>query len=151
MLRGFPTHVDFYAVRMDRLLEADIPLVFTGEADAVESLNGVLVKVIHELPVRALPKDLPHEITVDILSLRTFEDQIFVKDIPLPEGVEARMESDQVVVLVEAPRTEEELTAMEQPAGISLENIEVVGKKEKEEAGEEEGVGDIKEEEKNKS
>src|SRR3989338_8805127 len=115
---------------MDRELEADIPLVFVAEA--VTSLGGVLVKVIHELPIRALPKDLPHEIEVDISSLRTFENQIFVKDISLPGGVELRMEPDQVIVLVEAPRSEEELAAMEQPAEVSLENIELAGKKEKE-------------------
>jgi len=123
---------------MDRELEADIPLVFVGEAEAVTSLGGVLVKVIHELPIRALPKDLPHEIEVDISSLRTFENQIFVKDISLPGGVELRMEPDQVIVLVEAPRSEEELAAMEQPAEVSLENIELAGKKEKEEKTESE-------------
>lgn len=133
VLRGGPMHVDFYAVRMDRELEADIPLVFTGEAEAVKSLGGVLVKVIHELPIRALPKDLPHEISIDISALRSFEDQIFVKDIVLPEGVEVRVEPDQVIVLIEAPRTKEELAAMEQPAEVSLENIEIAGKKEKEE------------------
>ena len=136
ILRGNPLHADFYAVRMDRVLEADIPLVFTGEADAVKTLNGVLVKVIHELPIQALPKDLPHEISVDISALRTFEDQIFVRDIPLPEGVELRVEPDQVVALVEAPRTEEELAALEQPAEVSLENIELAGEKEKEAATE---------------
>lgn len=133
VLRGVATHVDFYAVRLDRPIEADIPLVFVGEADAIKSLNGVLVKVVHELPIRALPKDLPHEIAVDISSLRTLEDQILVKDVVLPAGVETRMEADQVLVLVEAPRTEEELAAMEQPAEVSLEGIEVAGKKEKEE------------------
>lgn len=131
-LRGAPLHVDFYAVRMDRELEADIPLVFNGEAEAVKLLGGILVKVIHELPIRALPEDLPHEITVDISALRTFEDQITVKDIPLPKGVELRVEPDQVIVLVEAPRSEAELAALEQPAEVSLETIEITGKKEKE-------------------
>ena len=138
VLRDIPVHVDFYAVRMDRELEADIPLVFTGEAEAVKSLGGILVKVIHELPIRALPKDLPHEIEVDISALRTFEDQIFVKDILLSQGVELRVEPDQVIVLVEPPRSEEELAAMEQPAEVSLENIELAGKKEKEEESDEE-------------
>src|SRR3989338_5006035 len=114
---------------MDHELEADIPLVFSGEAEAVKSLNGVLVKVIHELPIRALPKDLPHEITVDISSLRTFENQILVKDLALPPGVEMRIELEQMIAFVEAPRTEEELAAMEQPAEVSLEHIEVAGKK----------------------
>src|SRR3989338_2745336 len=132
VLRDVPIHVDFYAGRMDHELEADIPLVFIGEAEAVKSLGGVLVKVIHELPIRALPKNLPHEITVDITALRTFEDQIFVKDVPLTAGVGLRIEPDQVIVLVEAPRSEEEIAAMEQPAEVSLENIELAGKKEKE-------------------
>lgn len=142
VLRGMPVHVDFYAVRLDRPLEADIPLVFNGEADAVKSLNGVLVKVIHELPIRALPKDLPHEITIDISFLRTFEDQILVKDIALPSGVETRLEPDQTIAFVEAPRTEEELAAMEQPAEVSLEGIEVIGKKEKEEKETEKAEGE---------
>lgn len=146
VLRGNPIHVDFYAVRMDHELEADIPLVFVGEAEAVTVLGGVLVKVIHELPIRALPKNLPHEIEVDISPLRTFENQIFVKDISLPEGVELRVEPDQVIALVEAPRSEEELAAMEQPAEVSLENIEVAGKKEKPEEGEEEAESTKKEE-----
>ncbi|TSC71851.1 MAG: large subunit ribosomal protein L25 [Parcubacteria group bacterium Gr01-1014_70] len=145
VLRGVPTHIDFYAVRMDRELDADVPLVFTGEADAVKSLNGVLVKVLHKLSIRALPKDLPHEIVVDISPLVTLGDQIFVKNIQMPNGVDARMEPDQVVVLVEAPRSEEELAAMEQPAEVSLENIEIAGKKEKEVETEEGEAGSVEE------
>lgn len=140
VLRGVPIHVDLYAVRMDRPIEANIPLVFVGESEAVKALGGVLVKVAHELAVRALPKDLPHEIPVDLTLLHILGDQIFVKDIALPVGAEALVEPEQVLVLVEAPRTEEELAAMEQPAEVSLENIEVAGKKEKEEKEQEEGV-----------
>lgn len=140
VLQGTPIHVDFYAVRMDRPIEADIPLVFSGETDAVKTLGGVLVKVAHVLSIRALPKDLPHEIEVDISPLRTFEDQILVKNIALPSGVEALIDGEQVVVFVEAPRTEEELAALEQQAEVSLESIEVAGKKEKEEKGESEKI-----------
>ncbi len=145
VLKGVTEHVDFYAVRMDRPIEASVPLVFTGEAEAVKALGGVLVKVVHELEIRALPKDLPHEIEIDIASLRTFDDQLFVRNVAFPKGVEALAELEQVIALVEPPRTEEELQAMEQPAEVSLEGIEVAGKKEKEEEraeGEEpEGAG----------
>jgi large subunit ribosomal protein L25 len=131
VLSGAPMHVDFYAVRMDRPIEADIPLVFTGEADAVRTLGGVLVKAIHSFDIRALPKDLPHEIEINISSLKTFDDQLFIKDITLPEGVEVLSDIEQVVTFVEPPRTEKELEEMEQPAEVSLENIEVAGEKEK--------------------
>ena len=144
VLQGTPIHADFYAVRMDRPIEAHIPLVFTGEAEAVKALGGVLVKVVHELEIRALPKDLPHEIEVDITPLRAFEDQIFVKDITLPPGVEVLVDAEQAVALVEAPRTEEELAAMEQPAEVSLESIEIAGKKEKEEKEEDEDKEAVK-------
>lgn len=143
VLKNTPMHVDFYAVRMDRPLEAHIPITFTGESDAVKSLGGILVKVVHTLEIRALPQNLPHEISIDITRLQVFDDQLFVKDITLPEGVEALADPEQVLVLVEAPRTEEELAAMEQSSEVSLENIEITGKKEKEKEPESEIESEI--------
>lgn len=139
VLRGYPLHVDFYAVRMDKPIEARVPIKFVGEAEAVKALGGVLIKVLHELEIEALPKDLPHEIEVDISSLRTFEDKISVADIKLSQGVTMLAEQEAAVVLVEAPRSEEELAAMEQPAEVSLDTIEIAGKKEK---AEEDSEGD---------
>ncbi|MEK7173452.1 MAG: 50S ribosomal protein L25 [Patescibacteria group bacterium] len=144
VLRGNPIHADFYAVRMDHPIEANIPLEFTGEADAIKALGGILVKVAHELEIRALPKDLPHVIQVDITPLHTLGDQIFVKDIAVPDGVEVLADGEQVVVLVEAPRTAEELAAIEQPAEVSLESIEIAGKKPKEESDEGENAENSK-------
>lgn len=135
-ISGKPTHVDFYAVRMDKPIEATVPLVFEGEAEAVKALGGVLVKVLHELKMEVLPKDLPHEIVIDISVLRTFEDQVLVKHITLPTSAHVLVEGDQVVALVEPPRTQEELDAESAP--ISLDSIEVAGKKEKEEESSEE-------------
>lgn len=147
VLKNTPMHVDFYAVRMDRPLEAHIPITFIGESDAVKSLGGILVKVAHTLEIRALPQNLPHEISIDITPLQAFDDQLFVKDITLPEGVKALADPEQVLVLVEAPRTEEELAAMGQPSEVSLENIEVTGKKEKEKEPESEEVVDAQKKE----
>ena len=125
-----PIHVDFYAVRMDKPIEATVVLSFVGESEAVRALGGVLVRVIQEVEVRALPKDLPHEIEVSIKSLHTFGTQILIKDVLAPTGVEILVGDDQVVALVEAPRTEEELAALDEaPTDTSIENIEVAGKK----------------------
>lgn len=125
-----PIHVDFYVFDKDVKQEVEVPLEFTGEAPAVKSLGGILVKVLHEITVEALPKDLPHEITVDITSLATFEDQIKVSQLVPPHGVTFITEADEVVALVEEPREEE--PEEEAPTDISSVEIEKKGKKEEE-------------------
>lgn len=135
-LTGVPAHIDFYAVRMDRPIEADVMLEFTGESEAEKALGGILVKVMHEVRVRALPKDLPPELPVDISRLKAFEDRIFARDILLPEEVELLTDQESVIALVEPPRSEAEIEALQQaPAAVDLVGIEVAGKKEKEEEG----------------
>ncbi len=106
-----PIHADFYAVRMDKPIEAKVPLAFIGESPAVEGEGGILVKVVHELEVRALPKDLPHEIPVDLTLLEKIGNKIHVKDLTLPAGVSAHAPLEEVLALIEPPRVEEEAAA----------------------------------------
>ena len=120
-------HVDFYEVRMDKPITAEVPLVFEGEAPAVKNLEGVLVKNITEIEVEALPANLPHEIKVDISSLNTFEDLIHVKDLKIPDGVKVLVNSDEIVALVSPPRSEEELKSLEEKVEEKIEEVAKVG------------------------
>lgn len=133
---GEPIHVDFYVLEKGKKVQTHVPLEFTGEAPAVKSLGGTLMKVLHELEIEAMPKDLPHEIVIDISSLATFDSQIHVKDIALPAGVVAITDADETVALVAEPKEEEE-TPVEQ---IDMDSIEVE-KKGKEETPDE-GAGE---------
>lgn len=112
-ITGTPLHADFLAVRMDKEIRTKVPLEFTGEAPAVKNEGGVLVKVMHEVEISALPKDLPHNIPVDLMKLERVSDRILIGDIRAPQGVKVIAEDDDVIVLVEAPRSEEELKALE--------------------------------------
>ena len=105
-------HVDFYEVRMDEKMTASVPLAFIGEAPAVKA-GGTLVKNRQEVAVKALPKDLPREIEINISGLATFDDRIFAKDIRAIEGVEILVAPEEVIALVAPPRKEEEIA----PAG----------------------------------
>ena len=116
-LTSQPIHADFYVVRMDKPIEAKVPLVFLGRAPAVENDGGILVKVHHELEVKALPGDMPHEISVSIDALANFDAKIFAKDLVLPAGVTALVHADEVIALVEPPRAEEELAVEVKPEG----------------------------------
>lgn len=132
-IKDKPTHVDFLQVRMDKIIHADVELLFEGESPAVK-LGGILVKVLHKIEVEALPKDLPHEIKVDISKLQNLEDKFTVADLKLPHGVKVRASKDEVLALIEKMKTEEELKA-EQAAEAS--DIAAVEKIEKEKKAEE--------------
>lgn len=129
-VKDIPVHVDFLAVEMDKEITATVPLVFAGTAPAIKEMGGVLVKVMHEVEVEALPKSLPHELEVDISSLVDFESQITIGGLKLPEGVKATAKEEEVVALVSAPREE----TVEDAETSSIEDIEVEkkGKAEKE-------------------
>ncbi len=108
---GFPIHVDVYQVNMKEKIRTEIPLQFIGEPPAVNELEGNLITNRDNVEVECLPHDLVSEITVDISNLKTFDDKIHVKDLPVNEGIEILDEPDELIVYVTEPRSEEELEA----------------------------------------
>lgn len=134
-------HVDFYIVRMDEYLTADIDLVFYGESAAEKELGGIRVSNKDKIQVKCLPADLIKEIKVDVSPLKTFDDFIKIKDLEIPEKIEVLDNTDLIVVLVTPPRTEEELKALEETPEEEIGDVAVVGEKEGEE-GEEADEGD---------
>lgn len=129
-------HVDFYQPPMDKEITASVPLVFVGEAPAQKELGGTLVKNIQELEIKALPLNLPHQIDVNIDSLKTFEDNILIRDLVLPEGVKALRSSEEIVALVTPPeKIEEELA---KPVEEKVEEVKIAQEEEKEEPAENE-------------
>lgn len=108
-------HIDFLQIRMDEKITASIPLKFVGDSVAVIEQGGSLLTHLDEVEVECLPKDMPHEIEVDITSLIDFEAVIHVSDIKVPEGVALLSDPEEVVVYVEEPRSEEELAELEEP------------------------------------
>jgi len=142
-------HVDFYKVRLDKSIRVSLPLVFEGEAPAVQELGGILLKNAYDIEIEGLPLKLPKEITVDISILKSFDDKILLENITLPEGTESLGEPDQVIVSVAAPRTAEEIEALEEAPEEEVGEVEVEGEKEGEEKAEEkeEGAAEEKQEE----
>jgi len=129
-------HADFYVVNMKESVEAEIPLVFVGVAPAVKELGGTLVKNNDSLFVRALPADLPREITVDISKLATFDDSITVADLVDNDKVEVVLDDTAVIASVIAPRSEEEMAALDEDVDADVSKVEgALDKEETEESG----------------
>lgn len=133
-------HIDFYQVRLDEKVKANVPLEFIGESVAVKDAGGVLVKSLSEVELEALPQDLPRDIKVDISVLTDFEKAIHVSDLSVPKGVELFHEPEEVVALVQPPRSEQELESLSEEAKEDVAAVEVVSDKEKEEEPTEEGA-----------
>ncbi|MBK5215357.1 MAG: 50S ribosomal protein L25 [Candidatus Pacebacteria bacterium] len=127
-VKGFTVHVDFLAIDMNKPVEVTIPVEFIGVAPAEKNSLGVLVKVIHEIDIEALPKDLPHNVTVDVSVLVALDDQIHIKDIVLPKGVKMITDENEVIALIAAIKEE-----VEESAPVDLASIEVEKKGKKDE------------------
>jgi large subunit ribosomal protein L25 len=131
-------HIDFNQVKMDQAITVEVPLTFIGESEAVKALGGVLIKNIQTVEIEALPQDLIHEIEVDISLLKTFDDNICVKDLKMPEKVKLVTDPEEVIASVVPPRTQAELEELEETPTEGVEEVEVEEKgKAKEEAKEE--------------
>jgi large subunit ribosomal protein L25 len=114
-----------------------VPLETTGEAEGVKTEGGVLEHVLFKIKVRALPKDLPEVITVDVSHLKIGQS-IHLGEIKAPDKTEIIGDKRISVISVAAPRTEEE-EAAELAEGAEAVPGEVEMIKEKKE-GEEEGA-----------
>ncbi|MBP6929392.1 MAG: 50S ribosomal protein L25 [Candidatus Moranbacteria bacterium] len=121
-------HIDFFEVSMNEELEARIPLEFINEAPAVRELGGILVKTLEEVTVTCLPKDLPHAITIDLAILVDFSVHVQVKDLVLPQGVKVLTDELTTIVLVEAPRTEAQMAALDEKVEADVTKVEGVVK-----------------------
>jgi large subunit ribosomal protein L25 len=125
-------HVDLRQIEMGKEIDAEVEIVFEGEAPAVKELSGVLVKSIDSVQTRCLPKDLLASITVDLSVLKTFEDSVQIKDLPIPAEVQVLDDPNETVATV-IPQQEEK----EEEVAPSVEDVEVAGKEGKKEDGEE--------------
>ena len=121
-LGGDILHVDFHAVSMDEMIEADVPLEPSGIAEGVKTFGGLLEQNIRSLEIECLPRDLPDVITVDVTHLK-IGDSIHVRELPLPEGVTTRVPPDLTAFSVLAPKVEEEPVATAPEAATAPEVI----------------------------
>jgi large subunit ribosomal protein L25 len=121
-LGGAILHVDFHAVSVDEVIQADVPLEPMGIANGVKNMGGLLEQNLRSLAIECLPRDLPDVITVDVSALN-IGDAIHVREIPLPAGVTTRIQPDLTAFSVLAPTVEEEPVAAEAEAAAGPEVI----------------------------
>lgn len=93
-------HVEFHQVDLKEKVHANIPVVLVGESPAVAQKTGVVLTLLSEIEVEALPTDLPEKLEVDISSLSEVDQELKVSDIQVPGAVTVLTDSTVIVARV---------------------------------------------------
>ena len=109
-------HIDFQRIRADQKINVTVPVNFINEevAPGVKESGGIVSHLITELEIICLPKDIPENITVDMIDLE-LDRPVHLKDLTLPTGVELTLlqrgdddAGEMGVVVIHMAKAEEE-------------------------------------------
>lgn len=113
-------HVDFLQVDVTRSISADVPVVLVGESPLPKG-QTVISLALSTIQVQGLPMAIPRSIEADISVLEEIDQSIWVKDLPIPTGVEVLTDPDQIIVRASLARVVEEIVATEEEDAEALE------------------------------
>jgi large subunit ribosomal protein L25 len=119
-------HMDFQRIVADQKIRMNVPLHFVGEeiAIGVKTGGGKVSRLMTDVEVSCLPKDLPEYFEIDVSGLDV-DDMLYLSDIKVPDGVEVielshGEEHDQPIVSIHVIKEqvveEEVVAAPEVPA-----------------------------------
>lgn len=115
-------HADFYEIDMTHEIKVSVPILLEGRSPA-EKMGGLVELALHELEMRCLPANIPHEIKVDMTQVQ-MDQVVHVSDLLIPDNVEVINDGGEVVVSVHEVKVKEEATPVE---GEELEGAEAEG------------------------
>ena len=150
-------HMDFQRIVEDQKIRMNVPIHYLNAdiAVGVKQEGGSVSRLITDVEVTCLPRDLPEYFEVDIENLN-LNEMLYIADIPLPEGVEIPAlaqgpEENKPIVSIQFIKEEIIEEEVEEIEGELVEGEEVEGEEAAPEEGaapaEGEGAGEEKPEE----
>lgn len=92
--------IDFLAVNADEEVETEIPVILVWDS-LIEKNNEWRIEIVRSfINVRALPRDLPHDIKIDRSTIKSSTDVIFIKDINLWDKIKIKDDLELPIVTV---------------------------------------------------
>lgn len=134
-------HVDLQALDITETVRVPVTVVLVGEPPAIEE-GGVLLQILNELDIEALPTALIPSLEVDVSSLDEIGKSISVGDIEPPEGVTIHNAPSETIAQVTwiEEEEEEELEGAPEMGEVAVIGEEGVEEGEMPEEGEEEAA-----------
>ncbi|MGP6139449.1 50S ribosomal protein L25 [Jeotgalibaca sp. A127] len=115
-------NVELNALKKGQKVTVPVTIILEGLDDVKE---GVVTQTLNEVEVETDPANIPSEITVDVSEL-VIGDTVHVSELLVPKNVTVLAEPEETVVVVSAPRVEEETAEGDAEAA----EPEVIGEKE---------------------
>ncbi len=108
-------HVEFRQIDLKEKVQASVPIELIGEPPAVNK-GGVLVQMMDEVEIEALPEELPEKLEISVSELEEIDQSISLNDLPIDKDKMTIMADDleRLIVKIEEP-TEEEVEEVEEP------------------------------------
>ena len=141
-VRGDTLHVDFLAVNRDVAISVEVPVHLLDEDETADD-DGVVNQILHTVPMLVKPLDVPNYIEISVAGM-AIGDVLRVGDLTdrLPAGAEFDIDPERTVVTINAPVSEADLEALEESAGVELDEAEAVAGAEESAAADEGDTGD---------
>jgi len=110
-VRGQTVHVDLLRVRLDRAIQAVVPLELLGADDApgVKLGGGILEHIVREVTIEALPNNIPESLSYDVSELE-IGDTVTLDAVAAPDGVTIVDDPEETIAILSAPRLQSEET-----------------------------------------
>lgn len=96
-----PIHMDFLAVNETDPVTISVPVVITGHAEGVKQ-GGKLYQMVRKVKIKALKKDLPDDINIDITKLQLGKS-IVAGDLKI-DGVRILTPKNAIICMVKVTR-----------------------------------------------
>jgi len=95
-------HVDLFRVDIKERITVKVPFIVKGTPKGLLA-GGELHVVLHDLPLRTTPDNIPTEIEANIAHL-DLHQMLQVKELTLPQGVEVMLPLERTLVVVAAEK-----------------------------------------------
>ena len=106
-------HVDFMKVDITKEVEAQVPVIIQGTSPAVRNLGGTLLQPLQAVTVRALPMEIPAQLTLKAEVLIDYDTNLYVRDLVDMDSVAIINDESELIASVVPPRIEREDTVVD--------------------------------------
>lgn len=108
-------HVNFHKVNLREKIEANIPLEIIGDEEnpLLKSGEAILLQILNEITIEALPANLPDKFEVDVSGLKEIGDSITIEDLQYDNSKIELAEYDEGTVIAKLDYPMQEETAQD--------------------------------------
>lgn len=120
-------NIEFQSISAKDPIDAEVEIVLLGKGESPAERAGLVVmQVLEEIELRALPNEMPSELEVTLDGLKEVGDHLTLGDIKLPKGVEFTDKEIDLSLVIANVYDPAQLEAQNEAAGGDAEDVSEV-------------------------